>query len=84
MWQHIVTAEGVGARYRTNVQQYLLTLIYTNGTHFLNDAKMRQEIKYWIEGEEHWDSVSFYVASMNWSIFGCLENFHTINLKQQY
>ena len=26
----------------------------------LNDAKMREEVKYLIEGEEHWDSVSFY------------------------
>ena len=22
----------------------------------LNDAKMREEVKYYIEGEEHWDS----------------------------
>ena len=38
----------------------------------LNDAKMREEVKYLIEGEEHWDSVSFYTASMRWSIFGRL------------
>ena len=35
MWQHIVTAEGVGARCRRNVQQYLLILIYTYGTRFI-------------------------------------------------
>ena len=72
MWQHIVTTEWVGARYRCNVQQYLLILIYTYGTDSLNDAKMREEVKHQIAGEEHWDTVSFYVASMSWSIFGRL------------
>ena len=48
----------------------------------LNDAKMREEVEYKIEGEELWDSVSFYVASMSWSIFGRLileNNFLPIN-----
>ena len=35
----------------------------------LNGAKMREEVKYQIEGEEHRDSVSFYVASMSWEYF---------------
>ena len=30
------------------------------------------EVKYKIEGEEHWDSVYFYAASMSWTIFGWL------------
>ena len=38
----------------------------------LNDAEMREEVKYKIEGEEHRYSVSFYVASMTWSNFGRL------------
>ena len=44
----MVTAEGVGARYRRNVQQYLLILIYTVRMEpgVLNDAKMREEVKY--------------------------------------
>ena len=53
MWQHIVTADGVCARYRHNVQQYLLILIYYMEPGLLNDAKMREEVKYLIEGEEH-------------------------------
>ena len=35
----IVTAEGVGARYRCNVQQHLLILIYPYGTRFINWRK---------------------------------------------
>ena len=31
MWQLVVTAEGVDARYRRNVNQYLLLLMYTFG-----------------------------------------------------
>ena len=49
MWQHIVTAEGVSAPYRHNVQQYLLILLYTMEPGLLNDAKMREEVKYEIE-----------------------------------
>ena len=41
----------------------------------LNDTKMTEEVKYKIEGEEHWDSVSFYVASMSWSILVRLISF---------
>ena len=49
-----VTAEGEGARYRRNVQQYLFILICTYGVPgLLNGAKMREEVKYQIEGEEH-------------------------------
>ena len=32
IWQHKVTAEGVGELYRRDVQQYLLILVYTYGT----------------------------------------------------
>ena len=61
------------AHYRRNVQQYLLIAIGIRmEPGILNDAKMREEVKYLIKGEEHWDSVSFYVASMSWSIFGRL------------
>ena len=47
MWQHIVTAEGVGAHYRRKGQQYLLILIYCMSMEpsLLNDAKMREEVK---------------------------------------
>ena len=49
-----MTAEGVGARYRRNVQQFLLIFIYIcMEPGLLNDAKMREEVKYQIEGEEH-------------------------------
>ena len=46
----------------------------------LNDAKMRDEVKYLIEGEDHLDSVSFYVASMSWSIFGRLITLFTLDI----
>ena len=39
MWQHIVTAEGVGARYRRDEQQYLLILMHTYGTRFIKWCK---------------------------------------------
>ena len=39
MWQRTVATEGVGARYRCNVQQYLLILIYTYGTQFIKWRK---------------------------------------------
>ena len=39
MWQHIVTAEGVGACYRRKVQQCSLRLIYTYGTRFFKWRK---------------------------------------------
>ena len=44
----MVTAEGVGARYRHNVQQYLLILIYhiRLESGLLKDAKMWDEVKY--------------------------------------
>ena len=48
MWQHIgslCTAEGVGARYRRNIQQYLLILIYTYGTQLINWRKNEEGSK---------------------------------------
>ena len=42
MLQHIVTAEGVGARYRRNVQQYLLILIHSYGTGSTGFIKCRK------------------------------------------
>ena len=42
MWQYneyIITAGWVGARYRRNIQQYLLILIYTHGTQFIKWRK---------------------------------------------
>ena len=73
MWQHIVTDEGVGARYSRNVQHYNSICWYwyiLMEPCLLNDDKKWEEVKYQTEGEEHWDSVSCYVASKSCSVFG--------------
>ena len=61
MKQHIpvVTVDG-DRHYRRNVQQHLLISIYTYGAWFIKWRKNEGESNYKIEGEEHWDSESFY------------------------
>ena len=73
MWQHIVTAEGVGARYRRNVQQYMLILIYTYGTWFIK----------WRKNEGGSKSLNWGKGTLRFRVFLCcineLEYFWTFN-----
>ena len=52
MWQHIVIAEGVGARYGRNIQHYLLILIYMYRARFIKWRKNEggSKILHWGRG----------------------------------